>query len=338
MASLLNIVVSLTLGFAPPVWNASQTGYDERTLGVNASPGPVVIDRFRANMLTPEEVQQVRTLIDRLGSNDYHQREAAQTELKFWKAGAEYFLTRHEHDANLERRRRVRQLLDPGLGRWSAQQAEAAARLLRKSPSAEAVKALVDYLPFEDNAGVRMEIAATLRDFAGQNADFASTIRAAIHRQNLDALFAGESKAELSPTLLALERARGFFAHVAQNDVEKLTEITRLPFALGNGVILHSPDQRDDFFKQAIANYRQANRHASLAFLHVTRLEEHFRFADEPERGFLLQFPADEIRVVHVRVRRDWQNEETGTILVHVGAQAHVVIGLGQSGLRVREK
>src|SRR6476620_7650397 len=42
MVSLLTLTL---LGFAPPTWNASQVAFDERTLGVNASPGPLIIQR-----------------------------------------------------------------------------------------------------------------------------------------------------------------------------------------------------------------------------------------------------------------------------------------------------
>ena len=326
MVSAHSVILTFALGFAPPVWNMSQTAHDERLLGLNASAGPTVIERFRENMLTPAETADVRKLIEQLGSLDYREREAALAELKFWRSGAEALLVQHEHDANLERRRRVRQILEKGLGRWSNLQAEAAARLLRKSPSPEAVRVLLDYFPYADDPGVRCEIVATLRDFAGQSKDFAAALRS----PPLD----DEAPGERSPTLLALDRARSFFAHVAQNDIDKLTAITRLPFSLGNGVILTSPDQRDDFFKQAITNYREANRNATLTFLHVTRVEEHLRFADEPERSFLLAFPAAEVRVVHVRVRRDWQNEETGALLVHIGPRGQAIVGLGKTGMR----
>ena len=137
-----------------------------------------------------------------------------------------------------------------------------------------------------------------------------------------------------APTLQALDLARAFFSAVAQSDSGKLADITRLPFALGNGIAIVSPNERDDFFKQAVVNYREANRNATLTFLQVTRGEEHLRFADDRERAFLAHIPPDEVRAVHVRVRRDWQNEEVGAVLVRVLADGPVVIGLAQSGIR----
>ncbi len=339
MVSLGSIVVVFACGFAPPVWNTSQTIHDERLLGLNAAPANVLIERFRTNMLSPKETEDVRRLVDRLGAEDFRQREKAHEELIFWRAGAEAILRRHEHDANLERRRRVRQILEKGLGRWSNLQAEAAARLLRRSPSPEALRVLIEYIPYADDSGVQREIAATLRDFATQDADLAREIQAAFAApasrwQYVAGLLAEDKSKELSPTLQALDRARGFFSLVAQGETAKIADITRLPFALGNGVIVTSPKQRDDFFKQATVNYREANQNATLTFLHVTRGEEYLRFADDQEREFFAAIPADELRAVHVRVRRDWQNEETGVILVRVTSEGATVVGLGQTGIR----
>jgi hypothetical protein len=337
MSSLIRILLTFTCGFTPPAWNASQTAHDERLLGLNASPGPVIIERFRNNMLTAAEEKDVRRLVEQLGADDYRQREKAHYELNFWRAGADAVLRQYEHDASLERRRRVRQILGKGMGRWSNLQAEAAARLLRKSPSIEAVRVLVDYCPYADDAGVQKEIAAALRDFAGQSPDFAAAIRRAAadpRWREMGGLLSQDKAKEISPTLQALDQARAFFSLVAQGEIAKLADSTRLPFALGNGVVVTSPNQRDDFFKQATANYRDANRNATLMFLHVVRGEEHLRFADDQEREFLSGIPADELRAVHVRVRRDWQNEEVGVILVQASPGGAQVIGLGRTGIR----
>ena len=339
MVSLGLIVVAVACGFVPPAWNSSQTIHDERLLGANAAPAHVLIDRFRTNMLSPKETEEVRRLVERLGAEDFRQREKAHEELLFWRAGAEAVLRRHEDDANLERRRRVRQILEKGLGRWSNVQAEAAARLLRKTPTMDALRVLVEYIPYADDLGVQREIAATLRDFASHDTTLAEAIRAAFDApasrwQYVAGLLAEDKSKEISPTLAALDRARDFFGLVAQGDLAKIADATRLPFALGNGVIVTSPNQRDDFFKQATINYRDANQNATLMFQQVTRGEEHLRFVDDGQREFFAGIPADELRAVHVRVRRDWQNEETGVIFVRVTPQGAVVIGLGQSGIR----
>lgn len=341
MLSLSPILLTLSCGFAPATWNVSQTAYDERLLGLNASPGPAIIERFRSNMLTPLEEKDVRRLVEQLGTDSYRLREKAHQELLYWRPGAEAILRQYEHDPSLERRRRVRQILDKGLGRWSNMQAEAAARLLRKSPSFEAIAVLMEYVPYAEDAGVQKEIAATLRDFASQSTGFAAATRIAANDARLQAvagLIAQEKSKEVSPTLQALDQARNFFSLIGQSETAKLTGITRLPFTLGNGVIVTSHDQRDDFFQQATANYREANRNATLAFLHVVRGEQYVRFADDRERDFLLAIPADEVRAVHVRVRRDWQNEEMGVILIRVLQEGPVVIGLGQASIRGARK
>jgi hypothetical protein len=337
MVSLVSLVTALTCGFAPPTWTGSQTTHDERLLGMIAPQGPAVIERFRQNMLTPAAEKDVRRLIDRLGVDDYRQRDKAHEELTLWRGGAEAILRQYYYDPNLERRHRVRQILEKGLGRWSHVQAEAAARLLRRFPSPEAVRVLIDYVPYADDAGVQREIAATLRDFRAQSKAFAAAIRTAsadVRWKDMTALLALEKARETSPTLEALDLTRTFFSLVAQGESAKLADITRLPFTMGNGVILTSPSQRDDFFKQAIANYREANQNATLTFLHVTRGEEYLRFADDNEREFFSVIPADELRTVHVRLRRDWRNEEMGVVLIRTMPQGPVVVGLGHAGIR----
>lgn len=332
MLSFAPAVVALACGFTPPVWNASQTGHDQRLLGINSADGPTLVALVRANMLTPREADDVQEAIDRLGAVDFAVRERAFAELAGAPPGTHALLLRFEHDPNLERRRRVRQLLHLGLGRWSHLQAEAAVRLLRQVPSRETVDVLLQYLPYADDPGVRRETIAALADFARLDPAHARAIE-----NHPNATAAAKTilvKDEISPTLLALDRSREFFALVAQGHVDKLAGIARLPFSLGNGVILTSDGQRDEFFKQAVVNYRDANRNAALSFLHVTRLEEHIRLADEPERSFLEDFPEGEVRVVHVRIRRDWQNEETGALLVHVGGSDSSIIGLGNTGIR----
>lgn len=338
MVSLASIVVLVTGTFTAPLWNASQTAHDERLLGINGSPGPAILEIFRRNMLSAADAEQVRKLVDRLGAEDYRTREKSHAELLFWPAGAEGVLLRYENDDDPERRRRVRQILDRGLGRWSNLQAEAAVRLLRGSPSSDAVRVLVEYYPLAHDAGVRTEIVAALRGFALLKHEYAEAIReaAAMRAECRDLAKSLDKDApkELSPTLRALDLTREFFAMVAQSESKRLSELTQLPFALGNGVILTSPDQRDDFFKQAIANYRESNKNATLSFLHVVRGEEFLRYADEQESAHLSGIPAHEIRIVHVRIRRDWQTEESGLLLVRVTEQRTVIVGLGQSGIR----
>src|SRR5207244_8986543 len=111
-------------------------------------------------------------------------------------------------------------------------------------------------------------------------------------------------------------------------------EITQLPFCLGNGVTLTSPVQRDDFFRQAVANYRDTSPQAMLTFLHVTRGEEFLRFADPHEVDFLQGVPGHAVRAVHVRMRRDWQHEEVGAVLIRMSPEGNRVLGLSHAGLR----
>lgn len=113
-----------------------------------------------------------------------------------------------------------------------------------------------------------------------------------------------------------------------------LVELTQLPFALGNGVLLRSPGQRDEFFSQAVQKYRDDNPHALFTFLQVARGEDYLRFADDTEREHLSHIPSHELRAVYVRMRRDWNTEETGVVLVRVTDDGAWVTGLGYAGVR----
>src|SRR5262249_17570841 len=121
-----------------------------------------------------------------------------------------------------------------------------------------------------------------------------------------------------SPTVQAADQARLFFATVAEGNAPRVADIVQLPFALGNGMLLLSPQERDDFFRQAIANSR-TGASATLTFMHGTRGEEHLRLASGPEADLLQQLPSSELRAVHVRMSRSFQQEEHGVVLVRVG-------------------
>ena len=230
-------------------------------------------------------------------------------------------------DDNLERARRAEKVAGHGLGRWSPAQAEAAVRLLKKTPTPEAVDILLEYLPFAMDVGVEREIASALRAFAEFD-ELATRIRAA--KQQLHPAIFNAKLPDPSPTVRAGDLARRFFALVAQGDGEGIADATQLPFALGNGIVLISPEQRDDFFRQAIANYRDANAKSILTFMHVSRGDDYLRFASAEENAFLRDIPAHELRAVHVRVRRDLLRQENGIVLIRVREKTAHVVGLAR--------
>ena len=324
MFFLIRCTPLLMVAFTPGPWNAFQASHDERVLG---RPEISVVDRFRRNLLTTEETAQVQTLIEQLGHDNFRVREKALQELHYWKPGAEALLRRAAFDDNLERARRAEKIAGHGLGRWSPIQAEAAVRLLKKTPTPEATKILLEYQPFAMDIGVELEIASTLRAFAefDELAAMIRTAKASLHPAVFDA-----NLPDPSPTLAAGDLARRFFALVAQGDIDGLAQATQLPFALGNGVVLTSPDQRDDFFRQAIINYRDANAKSTLTFMHVSRGDDYLRFASADETEFLRDVPPHELRAVHVRVRRDWRQQENGIVLIRVGEKSAHVIGLAK--------
>ncbi|HEX3315474.1 MAG TPA: hypothetical protein VHR72_11315 [Gemmataceae bacterium] len=313
-------------GFAAPVWNAFQSRHDEALLGP-LTPNMTAADRFRRNMLTPDETVQVEELIRKLADDDYSTREKATAELRFWKAGAEVLFRRHLDDESVERMRRLERVLQRGLGRWSPGRAEAAVRQAKKSPEMRDI--LVEYLPFAEDPAVERELLSVLRWYASQDPAVMTKLREAkLDRAHAEILF--DAKADdPSPTVQADAAARRFFAAVAEGNVARLGEITQLPFSLGNGIVLNTPKERDDFFGQAIANWRTHNRVASLVFLHVVRYEDYARMLRGDEVGIFRSIPAYEMRAVHVRLRRSAEQEETGAVLVRITPRETRVIGLG---------
>ena len=318
-------------GFAAPVWNTFQSQHDEALLGPLA-PNTTAADRFRRNMLTPEETGQVEELIRKLDDNHYGTREKAMAELRFWKAGAEVLFRRHLDDESLERKRRLEHILERGLGRWSAGHAEAAIRQAKKSPDMREI--LVGYLPFAEDPAVERELLSVLRWYASQDPAALTQLREArLDRVHASLLF--DPKADdPSPTVQADAAARRFFAAVAEGNIARLGEITQLPFSLGNGVVLKTAAERDDFFGQAIANWRTHSRVASLNFLHVVRYEEYTRMLRGDEVAVFRAIPAHEMRAVHVRLRRSAEQEESGAVLVRVTPTETRVVGLGYDAPR----
>ena len=313
-------------GFAAPVWNAFQNRHDESLLSP-LMPNTTAADRFRLNMLTPEETLQVEDLIRKLANDDFGTREKATAELRFWKAGAEVLFRRHLDDESAERVGRLERVLRRGLGRWSPGHAEAAVRQAKKSPEMRDI--LIEYLPFAEDPAVERELLSVLRWYASQDPAVLAKLREAkLDRALVDVLF--DPKADdPSPTVQADAAARRFFAAVAEGNVARLGEITQLPFSLGNGVVLNTPEERDDFFGQAIANWRTHSRVASLTFLHAVRYEDYSRMLRGDEVGIFRSIPAHEMRAVHVRLRRSAEQEETGAVLVRVTPRETRIVGLG---------
>jgi hypothetical protein len=330
------LALLLIASFLPSPWNGFQATHDERLLGM-VGAAAALPDRFRANMLTADEARQVAQLVRQLQADDFRDRERAFRELQHWRPGAEVLLRRHAAAADLETGRRIHQLLHPGLGRWSPLQEEAAVRLLKRQASRETADLLVAYLTFTEDPGVVREIASTLRYCAQGDTELgillhlqAAKLPPALRKQLVHGL---DPKADdPSPTVQAADQARLFFATVAEANAPRLAEIVQLPFALGNGMTLLSPEERDDFFRQASANYR-AGPSATLTFMHVTRGEEHLRLASGPEADLLAQVPPSELRAVHVRMSRSFQQEEHGIVLVRVGPAGCRVVGLGHAGV-----
>lgn len=336
MAFLLEPLTALLLGggFLAGPWNASQTSFDARALPTT-SP---LLSQLERQRLASDEVLQVRRLVDRLGNERFSVRESAYVELLHWKPGAEAVLRREAaRTESAETRARVERILRQGLGRWSATQAEAAVRLLDREPAETATAALIAYLPFVEDAGVRGEIASALRRAAQRE----PAVQAALRRlretcdpeygPTLDAALDGAAP-EPSPTLRAEAVARRFFAAMAQGDLEALRRVTTLPFSLGNGMALTSPRERDEFFRDAVANYRETSAGGTLHFQHVTRGEAFLPWATAEEADFLQRVPGHELRAVHVRLRRSPVQEENGAVLVRVGSSDVHVIGLASTG------
>jgi hypothetical protein len=128
--------------------------------------------------------------------------------------------------------------------------------------------------------------------------------------------------------------ARRFFATVAEGDVDKLAEMTQVPFSVGNGVVLATSTERDEFFRNATTNWKKDTRPASLSFLHTARGDEFIRLSSGDEARVLRAIPAHELRAVHVRLRRGADHDENGAVLIRVTDHGVRVVGLGYTAPR----
>jgi hypothetical protein len=121
-----------------------------------------LVEFFRNRSLTAEGRKELEKLIRQLGSDQYAQREQATKELIRRGRLAIPFLKRALENPDLEIVRRARRCLAAIKGGPGPELAMAAARIMARKHPAEAVPALLAYLPFADDRSVVEEVFAAL--------------------------------------------------------------------------------------------------------------------------------------------------------------------------------
>jgi hypothetical protein len=137
---------------------------DEKLLGdANiATDGSGLLEFFRKRTLSAAEMERIDFLVQQLGDRNFRKREAASNELREIGSAALPALRRALAAKDLESRRRAAVLLkDIQSGTLSGRLC-AAARLLQHRRPQGAVRVLIDYLPFVEDADVEAEVLGTL--------------------------------------------------------------------------------------------------------------------------------------------------------------------------------
>jgi HEAT repeat protein len=133
--------------------------------------GPALLAAFRQRTLSPEQTDQVRSLIAQLGHKVYTKRESAAADLVALGPSVVPLLRQALQVADLERARRIRLCLKRiAAGTDQKTLPPVSARLLALRQPPGATEALLAYLPFTDDAVMRWEVVKALTSLAGRGA------------------------------------------------------------------------------------------------------------------------------------------------------------------------
>jgi HEAT repeat protein len=133
--------------------------------------GPALLAAFRQRTLSPEQTDQVRSLIAQLGHKVYARRESAAAALVALGPAVVPLLRQTLQVAELEQARRIRLCLKRiAAGTDQKTLPPVAARLLALRQPPGATEALLAYLPFTDDAVMQWEAVKALKSLAGRSA------------------------------------------------------------------------------------------------------------------------------------------------------------------------
>ncbi len=138
---------------------------DERVLREAKLPteGPALLDLFRQRTLSEARTARIPQLVKQLASDEFETRKKASAELKALGPPALPLLRRAAAGVtDAEAKNRLRDCIETLEGIPSAEQAIAAARLVRVRKPSGAVAVLLAYLPFADDDVVENEVLLTL--------------------------------------------------------------------------------------------------------------------------------------------------------------------------------
>ncbi len=127
---------------------------DERVLREAKLPteGPALLDLFRQRTLSEARTARIPQLVKQLASDEFETRKKASAELKALGPPALPLLRRAAAGVtDAEAKNRLRDCIETLEGIPSAEQAIAAARLVRVRKPSGAVAVLLAYLPFADD-------------------------------------------------------------------------------------------------------------------------------------------------------------------------------------------
>jgi hypothetical protein len=146
-----------------------------------ATDGPRLLEFIRKRILTTAEIEQIDVLVKRLGDREFKNRVQAATDLKNIGTVSLPKLRLALKAKDAEVRRRAAEIIEFIQSELMPQRLAAAVRLLQVRQPDDAVRVLIDYLPFIEDAGVEEEVLGTLTRLGVQAGKVDPALVAALH-------------------------------------------------------------------------------------------------------------------------------------------------------------
>lgn len=146
------------------------------------------------------------------------------------------------------------------------------------------------------------------------------------HRDSIDiAQIAADIN--LTPQGRARDLGRRLLLALAAGDVDEIKQTIDVPFCVAD-ISLQKWSETEEFFQQALGEWRRTNAKMNFRMQNVVSLEEYLQTARDGTAAFAL-LPKQTIRVVYVCGHFGNAREEAGAILVRVTGNHPRVIGIG---------
>src|SRR5262249_2673810 len=128
-------------------------------LGTDAA---ALVEFFRRRTLRDADIQQIQLLIKQLAGDRFKDREEASKRLVQFGPGGLDLLRQAAKSPDVEVSRRAEIAIETITNNPGPALPSAALRLLARRPTAEALRVVLDYVPFADDARVEEEAVTTL--------------------------------------------------------------------------------------------------------------------------------------------------------------------------------